>query len=289
MINEDTFTPGVEAAAQAEREAEQGRADAEAVWRQAWWTTTLALAAPADSDRLAVGDAYDTAVRVLGQSRQWMAKRRRAGLALKDLSLEGKIFSLPPRLAMEYVASNGDPALAAETLASAEERDLSLRDFAAELGTQPKSWLRENEQDQRPAPPPQDVIGNWTPDQRADAIKTLTKDDDLMSDPTVSGHVGGALERAHDRRREEHARNNPHGQPTPDPEYAEYAALFLKLRRTVNDVAELVARRRPAKPESFLPLVATAKETLGMVEAALQGSGDSLEQALESILKDGAS
>jgi transposase-like protein len=145
----------IEQAALHEKAAEQDRAQAETAWRQAWWQTTLALGEPADSDRKSVSAAYDIAERILGQSRTWLATRRMTGKALKDLVLEDKIFSLPTRLAVQYVQSKADPAQAVAVLQDAEARELSLRDFAAELGTQPQSWLREDEQHQRPVTPEQ--------------------------------------------------------------------------------------------------------------------------------------
>src|SRR5258708_21420897 len=138
----------IEQAALAEKTAEQKRAQADNAWRQAWWRTTLALAEPPDSDRKAIITTYDIAEHILGQNRSYLSERRRLGSIVVVLEHD-EISTLPPRLALEYMKSNADPARAVAVLKNAESRELSLRDFAAELGTQPQSWLREDEQDRR--------------------------------------------------------------------------------------------------------------------------------------------
>jgi hypothetical protein len=137
----------LEAAARAEHAAERNRSAAEQRWRQMWWATTLELAR-LDS-RQDVTAAYDAVEKILGQNRGYLSKRRMAGVYLGTLEGDG-LETLPPRLAMEYVTASGNPADAVTYLKAAEQRGVSLRDLAAELGTQPKSWLREDEQDQRP-------------------------------------------------------------------------------------------------------------------------------------------
>ncbi len=139
----------IEQAARREHAAERNRAQAEAVWRQAWWQTTLALATPAETDRSAITATLDTAQRILGQSRGWLSRRRKTGMQFAKLR-RGDIDQLPPRLAIAYCEAHGDPVRAVAALRDAEARGASLRDFAAELGIQPKSWLREGEQSQRP-------------------------------------------------------------------------------------------------------------------------------------------
>jgi len=163
----------IERAAAAERAAEQTRTNAETAWRAAWWGTTVALASVPEADKPAVTAAYDAAEQILGQSRSNLAARRRTGLKLSDLGLEAKII-LPPRLTMEYVKANGDPGKAAQVLADAEARDVSLRDFAAELGTQSPAWQREGERT------PDSVVGNWTPEQRAEALNKLLADENAL-------------------------------------------------------------------------------------------------------------
>lgn len=144
----------IEQAALSEKAAEHDRAQAEVTWRQAWWQTTLALAGPAVDDKSGVTQVLEIAERILGQTRRWLSRRRALGLNFISLKLD-EINALPPRLSMEYMNSHGDPVRAVATLRDAEARELSLRDFAAELGTQPQSWLREDEQGQRPVTPEQ--------------------------------------------------------------------------------------------------------------------------------------
>ena len=134
----------IEQAALAERSAEQNRAAAEAGWRQSWWETTRALAEPAEGDKTKIGFVLSTAERILGHSRSYLSWRRRLGRCFITLESD-EIQKLPPRLALAYLDANGDPAKAVAVLQDAEARDLSLRDFAVELGTQPTSWLREGE------------------------------------------------------------------------------------------------------------------------------------------------
>jgi hypothetical protein len=169
----------LEAAARAEHAAERNRSAAEQRWRQMWWATTRELA-KLDS-RQDVTAAYDAVARILGQNRSYLSKRRMAGLYLSALEGDG-LETLPPRLAMEYVTANGNPSDAARYLRDAEERGVSLRDLAAELGTQPKSWLREDEQSQRPVA--EAAVGAALTGLPAQARGDLIRE--MLSDPEVA-------------------------------------------------------------------------------------------------------
>lgn len=169
----------LEAAARAEHAAERNRSAAEQRWRQMWWATTLELA-KLDS-RQDVTAAYDSAAKILGQNRGYLSKRRMTGVYLGSLEGDG-LESLPPRLAMEYVTASGNPSDAVRYLKDAEQRGVSLRDLAAELGTQPQSWLREDEQDQRPHSEAAAgaAIASLPPAAQGDLVR------ELLSDPEVA-------------------------------------------------------------------------------------------------------
>ena len=137
---------GITQAALAERNAEHTRNQALEAWRAAWWETTMVLSAvPNESARAAIHQAEV----ILGHSRRYLGQRRLLGQRLARYSLTD-VSGLPPRLAMLYILSvKADPGRIHEVLEDAQKRNLSLRDLARELGSQPDSWKRQDER--RPA------------------------------------------------------------------------------------------------------------------------------------------
>jgi hypothetical protein len=133
---------GITQAALAERNAENTRNQALATWRAAWWETTMVLSAvPNESARAAINQAGV----ILGHSNRYLGQRRLLGQRLARYALT-EVRGLPPRLAMLYILSvKADPARIHEVLEDAQKRNLSLRDLARELGSQPDSWKRQGE------------------------------------------------------------------------------------------------------------------------------------------------
>lgn len=129
-------------AALAERNAEHSRNEALAQWRAAWWETTMVLSSVPNEGAPA---AISQAETILGHSRKYLGDRRRLGQALARYSL-AEVRDLPPRLALLYILQvKADPAQIRAVLQDAQERNLSLRDLARELGSQPDSWQRQGE------------------------------------------------------------------------------------------------------------------------------------------------
>jgi hypothetical protein len=304
----------VEKAARAERAAEQNRAKAETVWRQAWWATTLALAEPPHSNKKAIGEAFSAAELILGQTRDYISKRRATGQVFA--AFEGvEISTLPPRLSIAYAQAQGDPARAITVLKSAEARELSLRDFAAELGRQPQSWLREGE---RPEVPEQ--VRNMTVEQRAELTRELLSDPETVDaalnrpdihapgSPTVRiyGNITRARAEAEKQRaadRQEWLEQNPDldeankrtGQAGAMLDLSSAVSRYTgETRRFASDVAALLPQVTPysgaAHAMSFGAAVADANEghdqagsTLAALVTYIRG-GSSLDNELAKIL-----
>jgi len=136
---------GITQAALAERNAEHTRNEALMTWRAAWWETTMVLAAvPNEHSRAAIHQAEV----ILGHSRRYLTQRRLLGQRLARYALT-EVAGLPPRLALLYILQvHADPGRIHEVLKDAQERNLSLRDLARELGSQPDSWKRQAERNQ---------------------------------------------------------------------------------------------------------------------------------------------
>jgi hypothetical protein len=129
--------------AHAERQAKRSLDEAAAAWRSAWWRTTFALAEPTTPET--AQQVLAAAGHVLGHSTRYLGQRRQLGIRLGRYPLTD-IEDLPPRHAMVYIVSaKADPARIREVLTDAQARELSIRDFARELGAQPASWQREDE------------------------------------------------------------------------------------------------------------------------------------------------
>jgi hypothetical protein len=125
------MTSTITRAAQAEKRAEAGRQAAEAEWRQAWWTTTMALAKPEGNAQAT--QAYDEAEAILGQSRSYLAKRRQAGRAFMAIGPE-QVADLEPRKALAAAAMlDKVDRGTARLLRESEEAGESLREFSARL------------------------------------------------------------------------------------------------------------------------------------------------------------
>lgn len=140
---------GITEAALAERNAEHSRNEALMAWREAWWETTMVLAEAADGPEAA--ETIRRAGVILGHKKKYLQDRRRLGKWLEQYSLS-EVSGLPPRLALLYaVTVKADPARIREVLLDAQERNLSLRDLARELGKQPDSWKRQGEREAAPA------------------------------------------------------------------------------------------------------------------------------------------
>jgi hypothetical protein len=277
----------IETAALQEAAAEQTRATAEAAWRRAWWETTLALAEPAEPDKRAVMDALDTAQRILGQSRSWLARRRAAGRHFSILE-DAQIWALPPRLAVEYTDAHGDPAQAVEYLTAAEAQGASLRDVAADLGTQPKSWLRENEQDQRPVTAEQiraaladqalaDEVFRLGPDA-GDATRAARR-------ATEQAYANSAREMAERRERAERDEQAERNART-GLRYLDVEDDLVKAKRLLANAAKIVAvvNWTDEEREFLAHDIAQVRAALGLLEAALSGvSGEDWDAALAKV------
>ncbi len=304
----------VEKAARDEFAADQNRAKAETVWRQAWWSTTLALAEVPGSNKKAIGEAFSTAERILGQTRNWINRRRATGLLFASLE-RSEIATLPPRLAVAYAESKSDPYLAVAVLKSAESREVSLRDFAAELGTQPKSWQREGE---RPAVPAQ--VRAMSTEQRAELTRELLSDPETVDaalnrqdlhapgSPTVRiyGNIFRARQEAERQRTAERQAwlaehpdlddaNKQVGQAGAMLDLSSALSRYVgETRRFASDVAALLPQVKPyggaGHPLSLAGAVSDAHEghdqagsTLAALDTYIRG-GSSLDNELAKIL-----
>lgn len=271
------ITP-IEKAARQEQAAEKHRAQAEAAWRAAWWQTTLALGAPPDSDRQQVTSALDTAQRILGQSRSWLGSRRRTGRMLLTAAPAAAVHQLPPRLAIAYFDARADPVHAVRVLRDAEARQLSLRDFAAELGVQPQSWLREGEQGQRPVTAGQ--LRARPPSEQAALVL------EALRDPAVARLVT----RAPLRQPPAGAREHPHrpvAQPVPDPGKPDVLELLGSARDGVVRAFGLsVLRRLTGDPEALAALAALEAEA-AFLRRYLEGDSVPEERLARVMNADG--
>jgi hypothetical protein len=284
---------GIEAAARREQAAEHNRTRAEHNWRAAWWQTTVALATPDENDRPAITAVYDAAEKILGQSRSWLSDRRMVGRRLADLLLEQKI-TLPPRLSMEYARNGGDPADAVAVITAAEADGVSLRDFAAQLGTQPTSWQREGERE----PAPLD-IDTMDADEKAELARDLIKDPDVAdrvaADPEAAGHALGAIER-HTEREKDSRRGRPSPEPaTPGPVavFSELAGLLVKHRQVLLDLTKLAQSAGPvAQSADFHKIIVESavfsSDTWTVLVEIVSGTEDA-DAALARMVAEGQS
>lgn len=132
-------------AARAEKMAEGDRKAAETAWRKAWWKTTHELAKPDDSAKKEIGEMYDEAEAILGQSRRYLKQRRQVGLAFSALE-RTEIETLPPRKAMVVADAKikvTDEVI--EAIKESERKEESLREFSARLTG--KSWSVGSEEE----------------------------------------------------------------------------------------------------------------------------------------------
>jgi hypothetical protein len=282
------MTTMIEQAARREQAAERNRAQAEAAWRQAWWQTTLTLGEVAESDRAEVTAVLDTAQAILGQSRGWLSNRRMTGRLFATLP-PGFVHQLPPRLAVAYCQSHGDPSQAVTALRDAEARGLSLRDFAAELGTQPKSWLREGEQHQRP------VTVEQLRAQPAAAQAALIRQ--ALDDPAVASRVFTAPRPAlpasppssfpsapalddgpHPHR--------PAAQPVPDPGLPDVLHLLGDARTGIEQAFRLSVLKGLVGDEQVLAALSAVEAEAGFLRKYLTGAA--VDEAITQIMSDGA-
>jgi hypothetical protein len=148
----------VRRAAKAERAAEKTREEGERDWRQAWWVTTMALAAVPATPQPNLTEATNAVVEALGHSRKYVGLRRACGKHL--FLLEEEIRSnLIPRFAIAATQAKADPQTAAELILQAEHEGCSLREFSAMLTGQ--SWTKAPE--------------NMTPEERLHVARTEIK------------------------------------------------------------------------------------------------------------------
>lgn len=269
----------IETAARREQAAERNRAHAEAAWRQAWWATTLALGAAPEGDRQAVTAALDTAERILGQSRHWLSSRRRAGQMLAGQPAAA-VSQLPPRLAVAYREAGGEPGRAVAVLQDAEARKLSLRDFAAELGTQPQSWLRENEQHQRPV-----TIGQLAARPPAEQAALIRQ---ALLDPAVASRVFDgprpALPLALPSRDSGPRPHRPLSRPAPDPGKPDVLALLGTARDDVERAFKLSVLRGLAGDEQVLDALERLETEAGFLRRYQTGAA--VDEAITQIMSD---
>lgn len=272
----------IEQAARREQAAERNRAQAEAAWRQAWWQTTLTLGEVAESDRAGVTAVLDTAQAILGQSRGWLSNRRMTGRLFATLP-PGYVHQLPPRLAIAYCQAHGDPVNAVAALRDAEQRGLSLRDFSAELGTQPKSWLREGEQHQRP------VTVEQLRAQPAAMQAALIRQ--ALDDPAVASQVftapRPALPPAPPRPGLSPVLDGPHphrpvAQPVPDPGLPDVLRLLAEARTGVEQAFRLSVLKNLAGDEQVLAALTAVEAETGFLRTYLGGTAT--DDAIAKIL-----
>jgi hypothetical protein len=179
---------GINEAALAERQAELTRNQALMTWRAAWWETTMVLAAAMEGPE--ARETIRRARAILGHSSRYLSQRRALGQRLARYSL-AEVSGLPPRLALLYVLSvKADPARIREVLADAQQRNLSLRDLARELGKQPDSWKRQDER--RPAPRSEALAVLAALDALAKAVTALA----AASEPADPAELAAVAERA---------------------------------------------------------------------------------------------
>lgn len=159
--------------AESEHMAETIRDRADANWRAAWWSLTLALADVVGGDGQ-VKAAFAAAAKELGQSVDWLQRRRSTGQRVDLAELEySKIRTLPPRLTVQWVGViDGD---AADALLAAERDGVSLRDLARQQGTQPVSWQREAER-AGPTPAQRQEIAREEIARDPEIIKSVLRD-----------------------------------------------------------------------------------------------------------------
>jgi hypothetical protein len=159
--------------AESEHMAETIRDRADANWRAAWWSLTLALADVVGGDGQ-VKAAFAAAAKELGQSVDWLQRRRSTGQRVDLAELEySKIRTLPPRLTVQWVGViDGD---AADALLAAEQDGVSLRDLARQQGTQPVSWQREAER-AGPTPAQRQEIAREEIVRDPEIIKSVLRD-----------------------------------------------------------------------------------------------------------------
>jgi hypothetical protein len=280
------MTMTIEQAARSEQAAERNRSQAEAVWRRAWWQTTLALGVPDSAGEVTI--ALDIAERILGQSRSWLASRRRTGRAFSTLP-RGQVDALPPRLAIAYTEAHGNPDKAVAVLRDAESRGLSLRDFAAAMGTQPKSWLREGEQAARPITAEQ--LTGRPPSEQAVLIRTA------LANPVVAGKVFNdptPLPRLPDhgpRARPglpaapDYHPHRPAAEPVPDLGKPDVLALLESVRDGVVQAFKLSVLRNLAGDADVLAAVESLQRETGYLHR--YASGQAADDAISKILADG--
>jgi hypothetical protein len=129
-------------ATRAEKAMDKTREQSERDWRDAWWVTTMALAAvparPQEDLTAATSFVADT----LGQSRQYVSMRRSCGRHFFQLELEIRN-RLTPRFAIAAAQAKADAETAAELILQAEHEGASLREFSAMLTG--KSWTNAPE------------------------------------------------------------------------------------------------------------------------------------------------
>lgn len=272
----------IEQAARREQAAERNRVEAETVWRQAWWSTTLALGTPAESDRQAVTTALDTAQRILGQSRSWLSSRRKLGRLLTGLPA-GQVHALPPRLAIAFSDAHGDPLNAIQVLRDAETRGLSLRDFAQELGTQPKSWLREGEQSQRPLSVEQ--LRARPADEQAVLIRAALEDPAVARQVFTAPRTGPGLPPVPpEPLRDGPGPRRPVAGPTPDPGKPDVLALLGDARIMTVRAFRLSVLRSLAQDADVLAALAALEVETRYLRQYL--AGHAADDAIARILAE---
>jgi hypothetical protein len=161
----------------AEKDAEQVREAGEQSWREAWWETTIALAAVPASPREQLSEAIAFVADTLGQSRNWVTQRRSCGRHFASLELSEQI-RLIPRFAVVAAQAKADPQTAAELIHQAEHEGSSLREFSAMLTG--RSWTNAPE--------------NMTSEERLHVARTELKSrpDEVMADDEVEEAVDQA-------------------------------------------------------------------------------------------------
>lgn len=175
------------ALAEAEAAAKTATDTAEATYRAAWWTFTLALADLDEEVTATLAELAD----VTGCSPNWLSRRRAVGLRVPDHVVEdGSIFRAPPTLALSLVEDVKANTLDAHELALLAEYDAgarALRVFRTDRHSVRDRLRREHLDDKRvtreearPAPPqPQRtaalaVAPRWEPEpEPSEALATI--------------------------------------------------------------------------------------------------------------------
>jgi hypothetical protein len=267
-----------------EHAAEETRENAQAQWREAWWNTTLVLAAVED-DRRTLNVAYTEAMGNLGVTRSYLSTRRRVGKKLLSIGPE-RLRTLPPRLALAWVVDCRREADGAyEALREAQEHETSLRDFIKQHGGTPMSTGKERFRN----------TDGVTPSQREQIVLEMLTDPEtamaLMRDPQIRLAISRAQKAEHkeilDRSKMTRTEDEQRDRDSNDYLEAE-KQLGESRRRAALALDTLLKREEPLSDDeksNLLESIENVRETLAWVESRVISGDASFEDQLATLLK----